>query len=63
MKEKTIKKTNKTKHKEKLKENEYSKNEEEHFNLPDMNEEDLIKTIGHFLYSSDDFIKNKKRKD
>ena len=63
MKEKITKKANKTKNKEKLKENEYSENEEEHFNLTDMSEEDFIRTIGHFLYSSNDFTKNKKRKD
>ena len=63
MKEKNCKKTNKTKNKKELKENEYSENEEEHFNLTGMNKEDYINTIGHFLYSSDDFIKNKKRKD
>ena len=28
-----------------------------------LNYSDYINTRGHFLYSSDDFIKNKKRKD
>ncbi|MDA3062459.1 MULTISPECIES: hypothetical protein [unclassified Campylobacter] len=62
MKEKNYKKINKTKHKEGLEENEHLENEE-HFNLTGMNENDFIKTIGHFLYSSDDFTKNKNRKD
>ena len=62
MKEKKCKKQNKTENKKELKEREYSDNEE-HFNLPSMNENDFVKTIGHFLYSSNDFIKNKNRKD
>lgn len=63
MKEKITKKVNKIKNKEKLKKNKCSENEEEHFNSTSMSEKDYIKTIGHFLYSSDDFNKNKNRKD
>ena len=63
MKEKITKKPNKTKNKKELKENEHSDSEEDFFNSPGMNYNDFIKTIGHFLYSSEDFTKNKKRKD
>ena len=62
MKEKNYKETNKTKDKKELKENEYF-DKEVPFNLVGMDENDFIKTIGHFLYSSNDFIKNKNKKD